>query len=286
MPSSTRGFSVRIYIPTGEPEGLRIVEKSNWIGQGIVFPRSQFPEAKRREELRRIGVYILWSTGESGKLPIAYVGEGDSVLLRLEQHARAKDFWTHAAVFSSKDQNLNKAHVQYIESRLISLADQAKRCDLNNSNAAQTPSLSDADLADAESFLADVLLCLPVIGVNFFEKPTISSSKSRDLLLRGKGIEARGIDSPEGFVVRSGARAVKVETRSIDAGSSELRRVLKEKGVLRDAGEALLLTQDYAFSSPSTASDVLLGRSSNGRIECKDASGRTLKEIQDSEAKA
>jgi Domain of unknown function (DUF4357) len=40
------------------------------------------------------------------------------------------------------------------------------------------------------------------------------------------------------------------------------------------------------FSSPSAAATVVLGRSANGRIEWKDAQGRTLKELQAQEATA
>jgi len=43
------------------------------------------------------------------------------------------------------------------------------------------------------------------------------------------------------------------------------------------------LSQDYVFTSPSTAAAVVLGRSANGRIEWKDARGRTLKELQTQE---
>ena len=144
------GFSVRIFLPSGDPDGLRIVEKSNWTGQGLFFPRSVFADVRQRPELKRTGVYVLWGPGESGQLPRVYVGEGDGVLPRLDQHAKTKDFWTHAAVFSSKDQNLNTAHVQYLESSLVALANEAKRCELDNGNVPQLPSLSEADAADAE----------------------------------------------------------------------------------------------------------------------------------------
>lgn len=90
--TAAKGFSVRIFIPSGEPEGLRIVEKSNWTEQGLVFPRAQYAEARKRPELGRTGVYILWGPGESGQLPRVYVGEGDVVQPRLDQHARQKDF--------------------------------------------------------------------------------------------------------------------------------------------------------------------------------------------------
>lgn len=281
MAKENRGFSVRIFIPSGEPEGLRLVEKSNWTGQGVVFPRSLFKEAREREELKRTGVYILWGPSDSGLLPRAYVGEGDGVLARLDQHAKNKDFWTHAVVFTSKDQNLNKAHVQYIESRLISLASDAKRCELDNSNAPQLSKLSDADTADAESFLADMLLCLPVVGVSLFEKSKAAHTKDHDLILKSKGIEARGIDSAEGFIVRKGSTAVKATAPSLQTNTVELRQALINNGVLTDAGETYRLIQDYTFNSPSAATTVLLGMPSNGRIMWKDASGRTLKEIQE-----
>ena len=103
---------MRIFIPSGEPEGLRVIEKSNWTGQGLVFPRSLFAEVRRREELNRTGVYVLWGPGGSVQLPYVYVGEGDVLLPRLDSHAKNKDFWTHAVVFTTKDQNLNKGFRQ------------------------------------------------------------------------------------------------------------------------------------------------------------------------------
>ena len=275
------GYSIRIFVPTGEPEGLRIVEKMNWTGQGLIFPRSLFTEVRQRQEFKRTGIYVLWGPGESGQLPKVYVGQGDAVQPRLDKHIREKDFWTHAAVFISKDQNLNMAHVKHLESRLYALATDAKRCDLDNGNSPQPPALSEADTADVEVFLSDLLLCLPIVGVNFFDKPKAGSSKSHDLFIKSKGIEARGVDSAEGFIVRAGSQAVKTEVQSIHAYMTTLRQSLLSKGVLVEQGEAYKLTQDYTFNSPSTAAGVLLGRTANGRIEWKDARGRTLKELQE-----
>lgn len=284
MAKRTAGFSVRIFLPSGEPEGLRVIEKSNWTGQGLVFPRSLFAETRQRPELKRTGVYVLWGPGESGQLPRVYVGEGDGVLARLDQHARSKDFWTHAAVFTSKDQNLNKAHVQYIEARLVTLASEAKRCEMDNGNVPQVSSLSEADAADADSFLEDMLLCLPVVGVTVFEKAQVRATSGGDLLLKAKGMQARGVDGPEGFVVRANSTAVKAEVPSIHSYLKDLRRALLDSGVLADSGDVYRLTQDYTFNSPSTAAGTLLGRSANGRIEWKHANGQSLKEIQEAAA--
>jgi len=281
--SKSSGFSVRIFIPSGEPEALRIVEKSNWTGQGLVFPRALFAEARQRSELKRTGVYVLWGPGESGQLLRLYIGEGDPVLPRLDQHAKQKDFWTHAAVFSSKDQNLNKAHIQYLEARLVTLAAEAKRAELDNANVPQLPAMSEADAADSESFLDDLLLCLPVVGISLFDKAKTGQAISRELFIHSKGVEARGIDSSEGFIVRAGSQAVTDEVASIHPFLIDMRKSLLKQGVLELAGASFRVTQDYTFNSPSTAAGVLLGRSANGRTEWKDVKGRTLREIQEAE---
>ena len=284
--SERLGFSVRIFVPSGEPEGLRIIEKSNWTGQGLVFPRSLFAEVRHRKELNRTGVYILWGPSKSEQLPCAYVGEGEVLLDRLVSHAKTKDFWTHGIAFTSKDQNLNKAHIQYLEAQLLDLAAEVKRCELDNTNTPQPPSLSDADKADAELYLADILLCLPIVGVSFFEKPRGPTEKEQDLFLKSKWIQARGSEETGGFVVRSGSQAVKKELNSIHPAASNLRKVLLSQNLLVDDGTVYRLVQDYVFNSPSNAACVLLGRASNGRTKWKDAKGRSLKEIQKAETEA
>ena len=134
------------------------------------------------------------------------------------------------------------------------LAVEAKRCEMDNANVPQLPSLSDADAADAELYLADMLLCLPIVGLNFFEKPGTQEKRRQDLFLSAKNIKARGYEDAGGFVVRSGSHAVKDEVPSIHAYLSNLRKALLSNGLLEDDGPAYRLIQDYAFGSPSTAS--------------------------------
>ena len=107
--------------------------------------------------------------------------------------------------------------------------------------------------------------------------------KTQDLFLNAKKIKARGFEEASGFVVRADSQAVKQEVTSIPASASDLRKALLNQGILEDAGTVYRLVQDYIFSSPSAAADVLLGSSSNGRTEWKDAEGRSLKEIQGAE---
>ncbi len=276
-----RPFSIRIFLPGGSPDGLRIVEKSLWTGCGVVCPRALLPEARNREEFSRTGVYVLSGPSEGGELPRIYIGEGDPVGPRLDQHHSKKDFWTWLLWFTSKDGSLNKAHVQHLESRLIELAREAKRSFLDNATNPKLPSLAEADKADAESFLADMLSIFPLVGLSVFEKPRAPRRKRDLLVLAAKGVTSRGYESADGFVVVKGSQAVKKEVRSIHRYLTSHRRELFDQGVLTDAGEFLELTQDYEFNSPSTAAGVMLGRSANGRIEWKDRNGRILREIQD-----
>lgn len=276
-------YSIKIFLPGGDPDGIRTIEKTNWSGAGIVIPRAIMAETKQRRELSRTGVYVLVGPPEESGLPRLYVGEGDPIRPRLEQHAAKKDFWTTCIAFTSKDENLNKAHVQYIESRLIDLAARAKRCVLDNGNVPALPSLSEADAAEAEGFLDEILLCCPLLGLSVFSAAATSPKKGRQLYLASKGMKAQGMEASEGFVVQAGSGVVKSEVPSCHAYLKELRTALLANGVLEPSGEGYVFTQDYVFNSPSTAAGVVQGRSANGRIDWKTKEGTTLKELQEAQ---
>lgn len=281
-PRTRRPFSVRMFLADGEPEGLRIVEKSHWNGVALMCSRAQYPAVRARPEFDRAGVYVLVGADESTPTgrPRVYVGEGDAVRARFDAHARGKDFWTHLVLFVSKDQALHKAHVQYLEARLVERAAEARRATVENNNAPQLPALTEADVADAESFLDDVLLILPLLGVQAFEASAGRRRKGLTLRLHGKGVSAEGADEAEGFVVFKGSQASKDAVPSLHPYLVDRRDELVRQKVLVPSDGALRFAQDFVFESPSMAAGVVLGRSSNRRVEWKAADGRTLKEIQ------
>jgi hypothetical protein len=280
-----RPYSIKIYLPDGTPDGLKIIEKSNWSGKGVVCPRSTFPDNKARDEFSRTGIYILLGPSEQSDVPMIYVGQGDPIKRRLDSHYAKKDFWTRAVFFVSKDDNLNKAHIGHLESRLISLATETKRCVLDNQNSPTLPSMSEMDVADAEGFLEEILLCLPVLGINEFKKAVANIRKKESrLFLKGPDCQAEGMETHEGFVVFKGALARIGETSSIHKFMTEARESLLRREILEENGEQFVLTQDYTFSSPTTAAGVFLARNANGRTEWKNKQGKTLKEIQEANA--
>lgn len=281
-------FSLRIFVAEGDPDGLRVVDRSNWIGKALMFPRAVLPRVKSRDEFGQTGVYLLIGPREDGEGDMIYIGEGDPIRPRLESHYAQKDFWTRAVCFVATPGQLNKAHVQFLEANLVRLAKAAKRMPLDNANTPTEPSLSEADRADMQVFMENMLGMLPVLGVHAFEQAAPAALTAAPVLTcKGKGVVATGYESSQGFVVRGGSQAYGETVPSMQQyvpGMYDLRQGLIANGVLAPDGAGYRFTQDYVFSSPSTAAAVVLGRSANGRIEWKDATGRTLKELQGLEA--
>ena len=280
-------YWVRIHLPDGQSSGLRVVEKSNWAGDGALFSRSAYETVRERQEFdfNRTGVYVLWETEDLGALPRVYIGEADPLRPRLNQHWAQKDFWTNAVAFAAKDHSLNKAHVRHLEAQLIQRARDLKRCKLENGNMPNAPSMSSADKTQADAFFRDMLLCLPVLGIDFFEQPPPRPAQEPDLFLRVAEIRAEGYQSDSGFVVKAGSQARKSESHHIHPYMARLRTDLIDQGVLKDAGETFVFSIDYTFgpprSGPSTVAGVILGRPASGTTDWKDAAGRTLKELQE-----
>ena len=279
-------FSIRIFVVDGDPDGLRIIERSNWNGKALVFPRPLLPGIKKREEFGRTGVYLLLGPRKDGDGELLYIGEGDPVRPRLEAHFSKKDFWNRGVFFvTSQEGTLNKAHVQYLEARLIELAHSAKRMSLDNQNKPSRSTLNEADQADMEVFLSHMLQILPLLGISAFEKPiaTKTARKNR-LFINAKRVKATGYESTSGFVVCEGSQAVLKAVPSMKIhvrGMYDIRENLISTGVLSPMDNYYRFTQDYSFSAPSTAAAVVMGCSTNGRVEWKDKSGKTLKALQE-----
>jgi hypothetical protein len=165
-------FTIRIFVPDGDPEGVRLIDRMNWTGHGIVFPHEKWPTTKQRSEFSRTGLYILSGYKDGvDDLPTIYIGEGDVIRNRIESHFQNKDFWNRAIVFTATNNSLNKAHVKWLEYALGNRATQANRSKLDNGTEHQPPALSEAERADTEAFLSEVLQILPHIGLRAFELP-------------------------------------------------------------------------------------------------------------------
>jgi hypothetical protein len=166
------GFTLRIFVPSGDPEGVRIFDRMNWTGRGYALPRDRWAEVKSRAELSSPGVYILlgYEADEIGaEQPVAYIGQTDNIRARIETHDLKRDFWDYSLFFLSTNHGLNRAHTTWLEWELIRRAANAKRCRLENKAEPSEPNLIESEKADTGAFLNEMLRILPVMGVHIFE---------------------------------------------------------------------------------------------------------------------
>lgn len=286
----TVGFSVRLYFPSGDPQGLRLVERSGWTGQGLAFPRLKLAEARSREELKRIGIYILWAGGDGIENPVVYIGQSENVIERLLQHDSTKDFWTDAVAFTSKDDAFNSAHARYIESELIRLGHERRRATLENANAPSQPHISEADRADANHFLDEMLTCIEVAGLTAFRPPPsrdqAESIETQEFIIERRQVKARMRvePGPKGYIVLADSQMHKTPTeafleRKEFKGLVAMREDFIRQGLVVDDGDTYRLVSDIRFSSPSAATGCVLARSPDPYGQWKTVDGRTLGEV-------
>jgi len=270
-----------MFLAHGDPKRLRTAELSNWTGKAVAGPRSEFEDVLAREESEKSGIYLLMGTDlETGK-PASYIGEAENIRSRIKTHVD-KDFWTQAIYFVSKDENLTKAHIRYLEGRLIELCRKAERAHVTNGQGSGAK-LPESDREDMEVFLEKMCQLLPVLGVDLFVPASSTQPGPKAVLLcEIKGLKARGYRTPNGFLVLKDSEAVARERASSDKWPwpKNIRHSLKSEGILFEVGDRLVFNKNYEFSSPSAAAAVVHGGHANGLISWKTSDGKTLKEIE------
>ena len=172
-------FTIRIYVPDGDPESIQVVDKLNWTGVGLSFPRRKWPEVKNRSEFSSMGIYILSGYDTNFKeadddlveddLSTIYIGQADVLQSRIDAHYKNKDFWDRCTIFTTTNNSLNRAHVHWIEYALIDKAKNSGRCHLDNEVSPKEPRLTAPDKADTKAFLKEILQILPIMNVRVFE---------------------------------------------------------------------------------------------------------------------
>jgi hypothetical protein len=276
--------TIKLFLPRGDAKSLRTAEISNWTGKAVAAPRTELNELLSREELDKAGVYILLGSDPLTNAPRAYIGEAEVIRDRLKQH-RTKEFWVSAIIFVSKDENLTKAHVRYLESRLLTEASAVNRFALEQ-NQAGGSRLPESDREDMEVFLARVRQLLPVLGSDILApiaQPTAKPQPGGILFCRIKGAEARGQRTANGFVIFAGSTAVLDERPSAESYPyvTAQRKQLMSEGTLIPKDGFLLFTKDSEFTSPSAAAVVIHGGSANGLTAWKTADGKSLKQLDE-----
>jgi Domain of unknown function (DUF4357) len=285
------GKQLRLFLPDGTPSGPRYYELVNWTGQAVVMPVSRIKELVTGAwpEFDRPGVYMVRGESEDGHARL-YIGESENVAKRVQGHPASLGFEvTELLLFSSKDDNLTKSHVLWLESALIELATNAKRISLRNGTAPLAKALSKAEQATMVEFLEHLGLVAQTAGFGYFTKAKVRNagpipSAQFSLYKVKQGLKAQAVQSDEGFVVLAGSRGSGFSTEALGKGYAMQREELIEQGVMKlESDGNYLFTVDAAFSSPSAAASIIAGYPSSGPQSWVDQNGLSLKRLLEME---
>ncbi len=267
---------------------MRVAEITTRIVRVIEVPRSQLADFLKMPEAQQVGVYFLMGELSEAGLPRTYIGQSGNVGKRLEQHHQNKDFWNRAFVVISLTNSLTQTHALFLEWLAIAEATKAGRYGLENGNTGSQPYTPAPLQADCHEIHETAATLLATLGQPIFE-PLTSAPTAKGIVelfyCKGSGADGVGEYTTEGFVVHKGSKGRAEIVPSIQGTSHErMRSQLITEGVLTEiagsAGSLLVFTRDHLFSSPSTAAMAVMGRSANGWVEWKTASGKTLDEVK------
>lgn len=285
------GRKITIYLADATASGIRHVEIVNWSGQAIYSPRSRFPELSKWDEAKRPGVYFLFERQSNDTENRVYVGESENVIKRLTEHDRQKDFWNELVIFTSKDDNLTKSHIKYLESRLTFLATQAERYKIENGNKPPESSLPRADRDTMEEFIDNMRIVLGTLGHKVLEPLRITPKKDEQikehtvvgmpLTFSFKNIKAHGQVTDDGFLLLAGSEVSTSASKHLSPGWRAIREKWVEDGILTLSGNNYRLEKDSLLSSSSCAAAVVAGGPRSGPQSWQDETGSTLKAIEE-----
>jgi predicted GIY-YIG superfamily endonuclease len=287
------GKKLTVYMIDGTAYGPRLGEIGNWVGKAIYSPRASVNKIMNRPEFDNPGIYCLKGdpTDDAFDEKI-YIGEAENIKTRLKQHLSDpnKDF-KELIFFVSKDELLTKTQIRYLESRLVQIALEAKTAQIDNGNSPSLPTLHEADISDMEYFLEQIKLILPVMGFNFLISSTVNQKEldksetkvdvHETYFIKTRTFKAIMTETDQGYIVAKGSEAKKSLSNSCTETYLNMRRKLLETKIMVEQGDILVFAEDAVFNSPSAASNMVLGRNSNGFTEWVNKQGLTFKEVQE-----
>jgi len=277
--------TIQIFLPGGDPRGIRIAEITTRIVQAIEVPRSLLQDFLKMPESEKVGLYYLVGGSGSGD-PTIYVGQTGELRKRLRQHNAdpKKEFWERVLVLISRTDSLTQTHALFLEWLSIQRMREAGRYMDENGNAGTKPYTPAPLEADCFEIFESGSILLATLGYPLFS-PLVSHGPKADTshryFCKGSGADGTGVFTPEGFVVLKGSRGRRENVKSLEGTSDQrTREKLVASDVVRIDGDTITFEKDHLFSSPSAAAITLMGRNANGWLEWKTVTGQTLDDVE------
>ena len=277
--SQPLGKTIQIFLPDGNPRGVKFAEFTSRTVKAILVPRAQLDFACGRPELKAVGLYFLVGETEDGDLPTLYLGEAEDCVDRIKQQNKSKDWWNAAIVCVSKTADFTKAHVKYLEWFCYEEAVAAGRYKLSQTVPTKSY-VSEPVIADLMDHFDTIRILASTLGFPIFDK--IQQPKTTDLFhCKGKKANATGEYTEDGLIVFAGSLSNRVDAPASHDYLLAKRQQLLKDGVLEVVDDdTLRFTKDFIFPSPSQAAAIVLARNANGWTEWKYSDGRTLDQVK------
>lgn len=274
---------VNVELFDGTPKGFRQVEFETEIIKAVVVPRAQAGEIASHINEQTMAVYLLIGEDDARKIK-AYVGQTKRTQPRAQEHRKKRDWWNEIIYFINRAGNgFSAVELDYLEWLLVKKLSEAKRVILDNSNKAskEEPVATSGKKASFIAYYNQIVMLTELLGLDIFNKVySTTSTEIRFFCKNSKGANASAFLRDDGFYVQPNSECVLQLTASGKKSSyiQPTRQRLLEENVLKNDGPKLIFAQEYKFKTPSGASDIILGTPSNGWINWKDATGKTLDE--------
>ena len=276
--------TIQIFLPGGDPRGIRVAEITTRIVQVIEVPRSLLADFLKMPESDQVALYFLFGEAEDGTEQKVYIGQTGDLRARLAKHNKEKEFWQRAMVLISRTNSLTQTHSLFLEWHCIQAARKAGRYADENGNSGSKPHTPAPLAADCMEIFETGHALLATLGFPIFDpvaKPAEAAEAGEVFFCKASGADGRGLYTQEGFVVLKGSIGRKENVPSIVGTSGErLRMRLLESKVMRVENEKVIFEKDHLFRSPSMAALALMGRTCNGWVDWKTKEGKTLDAVK------
>lgn len=276
--------TIQIFLPGGDPQGIRVAEITTRIVQVIDVPRSLLGEFFKMPESDQVAVYFLVGDAEDGTSHSVYVGQTGDLKQRLTSHNKDKEFWQRVLVLVSRTNSLTQTHALFLEWHCLQSVRKAGRYSDENSNSGSKPHTPPPLEADCMEVFETGQSLLATLGHPLFEpvvRKAHGSNSPDQFFCRASGSDACGIYTEEGFVVLKGSSGRKANVQSVQGTSTErFRNRLIDSGVIKIEGDRAVFAKDHLFASPSMAAMAVMGRTANGWLEWRTKDGASLHSVK------
>lgn len=281
-------------------KNLKTVDLSNWVGKVFIGNRKHVDIIQSIPEIAKsTGLYFLLGKDIQTEETFLYIGEADDVAQRIKQHStnKSKEWFEDFIVFVSKDMDLTKAHVRYLEKSLYDLALQnLTTISLKNNCCPPGSNLSVCDVAYMQEFQDNMIFILNNLGlINFVKTQQEEKTQEQKNIFyltlsqnridkNGEIVKAKMVITDNGYMLLKGSY-VESEERAPSFKKHiyyKIRTKLENDNlfVKSDIDGLWETKEDIPFKACSAAAAVVKNRVTNGRAEWKLADGTTLDEFE------